>query len=423
MYTFQNFLINSVPKSTTSDTTNQDTSLLHANSTVAKNRTPKKSSTNKPLTHSRLFALISTAMSISLASSAVMAGAKIEFGDDQWVSLGAGMRTEFNHVDIDAANQNDQTNFTLSSIRLYLGGKIHENIKFTFNTEKIDGQSVDVLDAIAQFEFGPGFNIWMGRLLTPADRIEMNGPYYALSWNQYNVPLFPSDQGGEAGRFGRDEGVVVWGSSHQFQYAVGFFDGLQGGANTDDNVLFATRLAYNFLNKEDNPAYYTSSTYYGGLGNIFTLALAFQNQTDGTGTTSQQGDFSGLSIDMLSETVYEDGGVLTVEGEYKDFDADFTPASGLTDCFCLFDGSSYFLTAAYLLPQQMGVGKLQPYFRYVENDPSDAAKTDSTELGINYVIKGHSARLNANFLSGDANISGYPGADTDTFTLGVQIQL
>lgn len=361
-----------------------------------------------------------TASSLCLYTSAATAGAKVDFGDGQWLSLGAGLRTEFNYVDV---SPRDQTNFTLSSIRLYLGGKIHDNIKFTFNTEKIDGQSVDVLDAIAQIEFGPGFNIWMGRLLTPADRIEMNGPYYALSWNQYNVPLLPSDQGGEAGRFGRDEGVAFWGSTEKFQYAVGFFDGLQGGANVDDNVLFATRLAFNFLNKEDNPAYYTSSTYYGNLGNIFTLALAFQHQTDGTGTVTQQGDFSGLSLDLLSETVYESGAVLTVEGEYKDFDADFTPNAGLTDCFCLFDGSSYFMTAAYLLPNTIGAGKLQPYVRYLENDPSDDRTTDATEVGINYVIKGHSARLNANILSGDANITGYPGADIDTFTLGIQIQL
>jgi hypothetical protein len=63
------------------------------------------------------------------------------------------------------------------------------------------------------------------------------------------VPLLPSDQGGEAGRYGRDEGIVVWGSASQFQYAFDLFDGLQVGANMDDNLLFATRLAYNFLNK------------------------------------------------------------------------------------------------------------------------------------------------------------------------------
>ena len=34
---------------------------------------------------------------------------------------------------------------------------------------------------------------------------------------------------------------------------------------------------------EGNPAYYTSSTYYGKAGDIFTLGIAFQNQADAYG--------------------------------------------------------------------------------------------------------------------------------------------
>jgi hypothetical protein len=119
-----------------------------------------------------------TGFILAVSAGTSFAGGQIEFGDDQWVNLGAGLRTEFNYIDVDPQ---DQTNFTLSSIRLYLGGKIHDNIGFTFNTEKIYGQSVEVLDAIAQFELSTKLNIWMGRLLTPADRIEMNGPYYGLT--------------------------------------------------------------------------------------------------------------------------------------------------------------------------------------------------------------------------------------------------
>ena len=149
-------------------------------------------------------------------------------------------------------------------------------------------------------------------MLTPADRIEMNGPYYALSWNQYTQPLYPSDQGGEAGRLGRDEGITVWGTLGKFQYAVGAFDGLEGYGNQSDNLLFAGRFAYNFLNMESNPGYYTSSTYYGALGNILTAAISFQTQSDGTGSAEESGDFRGYTFDLLSETVLDGGGVLTL---------------------------------------------------------------------------------------------------------------
>src|SRR5690606_22989701 len=143
------------------------------------------------------------------------------------------------------------SDFDISSVRLYVSGSASEKIKFTFNTECIDcvfgetdpigaGGSIDVLDAIAQFELSPAFNIWVGRMLTPADRIEMNGPFCGLSWNQYNVPLLPSDDLGQAGLLGRDDGVTVWGATGKFQYAVGLFDGVDGGPNQQDNLLFAT---------------------------------------------------------------------------------------------------------------------------------------------------------------------------------------
>jgi hypothetical protein len=120
--------------------------------------------------------------------------------------------------------------------------------------------------------------------------------------------------------------------------------------------------------------------------------------------------------------------VITVEAEYKDFDSEFTlasppPAVG-GDCFCLFDGNSYFAAGAYLFPDAVGPGKFQPYLRYVENDPSDGSSTDLTELGLNYVISGHNALINLNLSVGDANSSGYKqGDDAKAVSVGVQLQI
>ncbi|NIB42826.1 hypothetical protein HBA55_24680 [Pseudomaricurvus alkylphenolicus] len=371
-------------------------------------------------------AVAAAALAMGGLSAPVLAGGKVAIDDTKWLSVGAGFRAQYDSVEDGANGGEDRSNeFTMSNMRLYLSGQLHEMIKFTFNTEKLDGEDIEVLDAVAQFELSPAFNIWVGRMLTPADRIEMSGPFYALSWNQYRQPLYASDQGGEAGRIGRDEGITLWGSMGKFQYAIGAFDGLEGGANQSDELLYAGRFAYNFLNKEDNPGYYTSSTYYGSLGNIFTLGASFQSQSDGVGSEGEAGDFTGYTLDLLSETVLDGGGVVTVEAEYKDFDADYTlattPTSG--DCFCLFDGDSWFATAAYLFPAEVGPGKFQPYVRFVENNPSDADSSDATEFGLNYVISGHNARLNINFVDGDANASGYAGADVNSFTVGVQVQL
>lgn len=362
----------------------------------------------------------------TLASSVALAGARLDIGDDAFITVGAGMRSSVSFVS-DGAPSGDTTSkdFAQNSMRLYMGGQLLPGVGFTFNTEMLDGQMVEVIDSIVRFEPSPAFNVWMGRMLTPADRIEMNGPYYALSWNQYTVPLFPSDQGGEAGRLGRDEGITVWGSVGRFQYAIGAFDGLQGGANQDDSLLFATRLAYNFWNLEGNPAYYTSSTYYGAAGDVFTLGFSAQRQQDGAGTAAEPASFKGMAIDLLMEKVLPGDNVLTIEGEFKKFDTDLTAAAlADADCFCLFDGKSWFATAGYLIGSPVGMGKLQPYVRVTKNSPTDAESSDLKELGVNYVIKGHNLRFNGNYTRGDANLTGSKAAEeVKTLSLGVQFQI
>ena len=201
---------------------------------------------------------------------------------------------------------------------------------------------------------------------------------------------------------------------------------MDGGPNQGDSLLYSGRVAYNFLNQEANPGYYTSSTYFGGLGDVLTIGLSYQFQKDGTGTATSPGDFEAVIVDALFEKVLGDQGVLTLEGEYKLFSADVT-AAAMADptCFCLFDGDAFFVTAAYLFPQEIGIGRLQPYFRYTENMPDFDGMDDSdlSEVGVNYIISGHNLRLNANFTTGDANLTGFAGPKVDGFSIGVQIQI
>jgi len=238
-------------------------------------------------------------------SAPAFAGGKIKIDDTKWISVGAGVRTSVASVS-DAApdGSSRSSDFNLENARLYISGQATKDFKFYFGTEKMHGE-YGILDAIIQYEPGEKFNVWMGRMLTPADRIEMNGPFYGLSWNQYTVPLYPSDNdpsngaNGVAGTYGRDEGITFWGSFDKFQYAVGIFDGYSGVENQSDAPLYAARFAYNFMSKESNPGYYTSSTYFGKGGDILTLALSAQSQSDGYGTVASSGSFSGYAVDLF----------------------------------------------------------------------------------------------------------------------------
>ncbi len=382
------------------------------------------------------------------AAASVHAAGKIAIDDTKWISLGAGARASFTSVEDAAPNGDDRSNdFDLDNARIYINGQIHENVKFELNTECVfcnndDLRDYEVLDAIAKFEFNPYFNVWAGRLLVPADRAEMSGPFYANTYDFNKTPFYPSDfsvthgQGG-AGVYGRDHGVNVWGAAGpegRLQYAFGVFDGLESGStsgpNRDDNLLFGARVAYNFLNVEQNPGYYTSSTYYGGAGDIFTLGYAVQYQEDGAGSMPNPGDFLGMSLDLLFEKTLGGGGVVTVEGEYKYFDSDYSSAAFAdADCFCMFDGDAWTATGLYLFPQKTGWGKFQPYLRYTAVDPDSSADRDEIEAGFNYVIDGHNARISVFYQHGDIATKGLnyspaaAGDEVDAFKIAVQLQI
>ncbi|MCG2635082.1 MAG: hypothetical protein J4A00_09280, partial [Gammaproteobacteria bacterium] len=214
-----------------------------------------------------------------LAAAATQAGGKIAIDDVKWISVGAGARSSFATVEDAAPTGSDWSNdFNLDSARIYLNGQIHENIKFELNTECVFcGNSaleeLVVLDAVAKFEFSPILNIWAGRVLVPAERQEMNGPYYSTTYDAYKTPFYSADFSvdfgtGGAGVYNRDHGVNLWGATGPegaLQYVLGVFNGLEStagmGSNQDDNLLYAGRIAYNFLSVEKNPGYYTSGTY------------------------------------------------------------------------------------------------------------------------------------------------------------------
>jgi len=353
------------------------------------------------------------------------AGATFKIDDTKWVSVGAGLRTSFRAQESGAGANGEKWNndFNLDNIRLYINGQIHKYLKVEFNTDCQtcgNGGEVRVLDAIGKFEVTPYANLWVGRMLVPAERREMNGPFYSAVYNIFSsgTPFEPADynltigsNGNSAGSFGRDDGVTFWGAAldGRFQYAAGFFRGLRNGANVDHNILYAQRFAYNFWDVEKNPGYYTSGTYYGKGGDILTVGVSNQYQEDGAGTAASPANFRGTTADILFEKVLPGGGVVTFNGEYKNYglsngfsqaarDAD-VPFSSNT--FGMFEGNAYDVSGMYLFPQKVGIGQFQPYLRYVNVAPSTSSTREVYEGGVNYIIDGHNAKIFAAYQYGD----------------------
>jgi len=293
------------------------------------------------------------------------------------VSVGAGVRTSYVHTDPDSGTSLD--NFALDSVRLYVSGTAAPKIKFMFNTE-YDGapNHVDVLDAAAQFELDPKFNIWAGRFLPPSDRANLYGPYYANHWAVYTDGV----QDGYPFIFqGRDNGVMYWGQFDRVKVSAGAFDGTS--ATGDTTVLGAGRVQVDFWDKEDG--YYLNGTYYGQKN---LLALGLAGQVQGSNKTA-------WSLDFLLEKKVGGGGAFTIESEY----ADYNKLGGYNARYQR-DQGGYGL-ASFLFPHTMGItGNFELLGKYAYASFSKGLtpidrdyNQKTTEVNFNYVIKEFNARV------------------------------
>jgi hypothetical protein len=381
-----------------------------------------------------------------------------------------GIRTSFNSVEGGSPAGHYSNEFAIDNARIYINGKIHKYVGFEFNTDCFNcsfGQSgvagagtaitggnsaIGLLDAIGKFEFHPLINLWVGRMLLPSERGELNGPFYHATYGGFRTPFFPADQSLNfnqgAGLYGRDNAATLWGKIHpsfgtHILYAFAVSQGLRTGVatlNGGNSLMYTGRLQWNLLNDENNPGYYTSGTYYGTAGDILAIAGSVQHQKDGAGTGVPGGtnsDFTGLSVDVLFEKVLPNNmGVFTFNGEFKRFfanygqpTADFGAAGG--PCFCIFNGHSWTVYALYLIPQEIGIGRFQPYVRFTSIDPRYGNMRQEWEPGINYVISGHNARVSAFYRYGDLMTYGGPAGGNyisngaprvDSFHVALQLQ-
>ncbi len=392
-------------------------------------------------------------------------------------------------VKLNGTGKDYSNNFSLNNARIYIAGQVHKYIKFSFNTECFNcnfgggetfagNSDIGLLDAFGQFEFNRYVNLWIGRTLVPTTRAELNGPYYHQTHEAFKTPFYPSDYGINfagnqfgigggaagakntgAGLYGRDDGIVFfgdldvpqpWGSTGTLQYSTMVSSGLSSasflGPNQSDSVMWSGRVTYNFLNPEKNPGYYTSGGYYGGAGDILAIAVGLSHQKDGAGTFEHKADFTGLTTDLLFEKVLDNNmGTFTFNAEYKRFWADYDKIGTLgrtgvagsggvnafaaPDCACWFRGQAWQVYGLYLIPHKVGIGRFQPYGRFVSVQPESSTNREEIEGGVNYIIDGYNARISAFYQHGDLFTKGLnyapfaAGRKVDKFTLAFQLQI
>ena len=317
-----------------------------------------------------------------------------------------------------------QTNTSADAeVDLLLNGRIHKYVGWTadFVATYGPGQSgpsstASILDLIGKFEFDDAFNIWFGRMLVPSDRSNFSGAWFMSPWAYpgFFVPGAPPI-GPRQGAFGRNDGATVWGQfgGGLLKYYVGAFDLTQkDAAGNSQSPLFTSRINLSLINPE--PGYYHSSTYYGGK-DIFAIGLSGQYKKDGSvaaplvaGGAPQLANYTGGSVDVLFEKNLGVG-TIDLEGAFYGFQGDNETVKNY-----------FYGLASYLLPGEIGIGRIQPLVRYQQAKmKGDDGKTwKIMEAQVGYAIKEYAARLALGYQR-------FELSDTDktnAFVLGIQLQ-
>jgi hypothetical protein len=293
------------------------------------------------------------------------------------VTIGAGLQTSYDHIQTDGASSIDQ--FALDHARIYINGPVTENIKFMFNTDYDSiSNKIEVLDAVAEFDFAPQFHIWAGRFLEPSDRANLYGPFFSNEWKVFTDGV----QDGYPFIYqGRDNGVVYWGDfAKKIKVSVGAFDGKS--ATGKGEVLGAARVQIDFWDKEDG--YYLNGTYYGDK-NLLAIGGATQYQDGRVAST----------IDFLLEKKLPNGGVVSIESEYSNYNG----LGGYNASYAKSQGA--YGLGSYLFPKIVPIGNLKGKFqlmgKYAKADFTHGSGVNydqkTTEVNFNYVIKQFNARI------------------------------
>jgi hypothetical protein len=323
--------------------------------------------------------------------------------DTKWydrVHIGGGIRTEFRAVSHGAPNGNGYSqDFAIDNARLYSGATINNWLSATLDAEFT--ASPAVLDAICQAKISESCNIWMGRLLPATDRSNFDGPFYLACWD------FPalSDAFNATGKTAdRDDGVTVWGDVDHFKYWAGVYEGHQPGPGA--HLLWAGRVQYDFM--DDEKGYYLQSTYYGSK-KIFAIGLAANYQVDAAGPGADLAPggntvpMGNVSVDILFEEALSQlgNGVFTFELAYYYFGRHgYSNTVGPVSGQDAGAGDGVLVQVSFLIPGKVGWGEFQPFVRYdgfdsLKGSARAPASTNARryDLGVNYVIEGHNARI------------------------------
>ena len=337
-----------------------------------------------------------------------VAGPTIEFGEEGSLTFTYALQGWLQHKGFTSATDNGSSNDAfLRRNRLTFSGQYNDFVGFyaqleSGNDSKLgeDDKSVYYRDAYVTLDYRDDVRFIVGRFKNTFSRENLEACLEPLTMDRAEVLAYTPFGGS------RDTGLAVWGNllDAKFQYRVMVADGREDNAVAEDNPRLTTRVHYSFWEPEFNYGYLGT---YLGTKKVLTVGAAYEMQ-NGVAygnyiARSDIKDYKAWTVDAFMEYPMASG-VYTLSGAYFDYDTDgatnLNPDPALT---VRSDLKGYYVKAGYMLPNKVGMGRLQFFARHETSDYG--IETGGVEyydqkwnsVGANYYLDGQRLKISLEY--------------------------
>jgi len=252
-------------------------------------------------------------------------------------------------------------------------------------------------DAYLTLDYTDGVRFIAGRFKNTFTRENLEACYEPLTIDRAEVisyTPFGADGGGT-----RDTGYAIWGNlfDAKFQYRFMIADGRQGDLVAKSSPRYTARVHLSLLDPETDYGYLGT---YLGTRKVLTIGAAYDYQADvafaNYPARTDPVNYSAWTADVFYEYPTASG-TYTLSAAYMNYDTDnAVNASPDPDFPVSAQMKGYYVKGGYLFPNKLGLGRLQPYFRYEKSDYGvNTGLFDQTwkGLGANYYIDGQNLKV------------------------------
>ncbi len=376
--------------------------------------------------------LIAGFVTLGLAiGGSAQAGPTLQYGEQGFLQFNYALQFWGQSRGYTSATDDGDTNdFFLRRNRITLMGQYNDYVGYYAQIEAgndskggNDDRSTYYRDAYLTLDYSDPLRFIAGRFKNTFSRENLEACLEPLTLDR-SESLAYTPYGGT-----RDTGVAMWGNmaDGMFQYRVMVSDGREGEETVSDSLRLTGRVHVSLLDPEYDYGY--RGTYLG-TQEVLTIGASFDQQSDiayGSYSTREDAkDYSASTFDIFYEQPFEFG-TITASAAVFDYSVDGFPTDPDPELNANVEREGWYAKAGYLLPEKVGMGRLQLFVRAEETEyGEELGLSDKTwnSIGANYYINGQSLKVtfeHASIEFDEQDATNPSLQDYDQTTVGLQM--